>query len=432
MKVLLINCVSANGGDAAIMLSAVKLLRAAFGDHLEVVVQDDHPQVARQRYPDLQFRTSCYWSLMYTQYEGRKGLWLARRQMLRFQLGAGLYRRGWDRLAKRLLSEEEVGYLREYQSSDLVVATGGTYLTPNYELSHRFFDMQTAKLFEKPLVLFTQTLGDIEDHRDRTNLRDVARYAKLVLLRDTASLRRLTNIAGESSRFIQSPDAAFAHAEHDLLRKSIDRKLLGSGSLKVAISVRHWAYFPDGNAQDGMQRYCQSIAKLCEHLVDKHAARITFVSTCQGVDSYNDDSELARQIVELIDHKIQSQIQVDREFHDPRELQELLAEYDFVISTRMHMAILALTVGAPVFPIAYEQKTNELFRDLGYSVSIPQIDTLTPETLIHDFESFLDFQQQSGENISERVLEYVDQVFEVVPLLKTSLPPIAEADAVAA
>ena len=432
MKILFINCVTANGGDAAILLSAMKLLRAAFGEQVQFVVQDDHPQVARQHNQHLQIRTSCYWTLMYAQYEGRIGRWHARRQMWRFRVAAHLYHRGWQNAARRLLSEEELGYLRDYQSADLVVATGGTYLTPNYDLGHRFFDMQTAMLFRKPLVLFTQSLGEIENPQDRASLRAVACYAKLVLLRDEASLWLLADIAGERSNFARSPDPAFALADRQQLQRPVDRAPLRTNAPRVAISVREWVYFPDGDTASGMRRYRLAMAKLCQHLVVQYGAHITFVSTCQGIDSYYDDSAVAERIAAAVDAETQSRITVDRAFHRPEELQAKLAECDLVISTRMHMAILGLGVGTPVFPIAYEQKTNELFADLGFSIDIPQIATLTPETLIRDFERFLEFHRQHGEDTRQRVRQYVKQVFDVVPLLESCGPPVHKTKAFAA
>ncbi len=80
---------------------------------------------------------------------------------------------------------------------------------------------------------------------------------------------------------------------------------------------------------------------------------------------------------------------VDRDFHRPIELASRLTEFDFMISTRMHVAILALGVGVPVFPIAYEFKTGLLFRQLGFPDRIPDINDISRGDLLKSFEQFL-------------------------------------------
>ncbi len=53
------------------------------------------------------------------------------------------------------------------------------------------------------------------------------------------------------------------------------------------------------------------------------------------------------------------------------------------------MAILALGVGIPVFPIAYEFKTRELFERLGLGCWIQDIENICAESLISLVDSFI-------------------------------------------
>jgi colanic acid/amylovoran biosynthesis protein len=54
----------------------------------------------------------------------------------------------------------------------------------------------------------------------------------------------------------------------------------------------------------------------------------------------------------------------------------------------MHMAILALTAGVPVLPIAYEFKTQELFTRLGLAEMVLESTSITPAAMVATIEQF--------------------------------------------
>jgi colanic acid/amylovoran biosynthesis protein len=140
-----------------------------------------------------------------------------------------------------------------------------------------------------------------------------------------------------------------------------------------------------------MDRYYQALRALSEHLVEKYEAEVTFLSTCQGMPEYwTDDSRVAQKIVEGLSLNTRKSVSVDSNFHAPAVLARILKDYDLVIATRMHMAILALGVGTPVFPIAYEFKMQELFERLGLPGLAQDIELMSGEALLQAFDEFLE------------------------------------------
>jgi colanic acid/amylovoran biosynthesis protein WcaK/AmsJ len=55
----------------------------------------------------------------------------------------------------------------------------------------------------------------------------------------------------------------------------------------------------------------------------------------------------------------------------------------------MHMAIIALGVGIPVVPIAYEFKMHELFGRLGQARWVHDIETISADALSESVDKFL-------------------------------------------
>jgi colanic acid/amylovoran biosynthesis protein len=196
-----------------------------------------------------------------------------------------------------------------------------------------------------------------------------------VLARSPASAAAFGELGVPSTRVRVAPDAAFVFAD-----AAADRGTK-SGNLRVAISVRSWPYLETGVA--GQLRYERAIGDLCRRLVREHGAEVEFVSTCQGVPEYwTDDSEVAARIAGSLPPDVRAHVAVDREFHRPDELLARLATFPVVVATRMHAAILALCGGAAVVAIGYEDKTAEVFGELGLGRWVLPMEGIDPAALI--------------------------------------------------
>lgn len=383
MRVVITNSVALNGGDAAILLGEMKLLRAAFGEDTRFAVVDNQPDVAKRHYPELDFHP--LWHVQATQ-RARRPLRGLRRtlHLARIRWAAASRRRGWRFEEALLPGARERRALEAYATADLVVSTGGTYLVEHYPLRPRLFEFDLAHALGKPLILFTQSLGPFQQAGNRRAVARALSDAALVLVRDEASRRHLLELDLPPQRIRLAPDAAFA-----LETPSASPRPIG-GALRVAISVREWAHFRDRERGEGMRRFGAAVAALARHLIERHGAEVTFLSTCQGIAEYRyDDSRIAAEIVGALPDRVRSRTVVNRDFHRPEKLIELLQAFDMAVATRMHLAILSLVAGTPVLPIAYEFKTTELFTRLGFGTWVQHIETVTSDPLIRGADAFI-------------------------------------------
>ena len=378
---LITNCVALNGGDAAILYGLLDRLRAACGPELEVVVVDDQPKDVRRRYPELETTPRLDTMLRAApnvRVLGRVDTGLQRAALL---AGAWCLGRGWRRVPRLWLSPVQLAGLDVFARSTAVVSTGGTYLVEHYPIDGRLLELEVALAMRRPLVLFTQSLGPFTQPGHRRAMRTIVSRARLVLLRDERSRRNLTDLGVPGERLRVVADSAFALTAARPARA--DRRL------RVAVSVRDWPYGP-GDAAATNERYRRAIQALVEALVANRNAEVTFLSTCQGAPEYwADDSAVAARIAQELDPSISAAVRVDRGFHTPQELIDALGGFDLVVATRMHVAILALVAGVPVFPIAYETKTRGLFERLGMGDWVRDFDKVDAASLPADVERFL-------------------------------------------
>src|SRR5690606_25779108 len=98
-----------------------------------------------------------------------------------------------------------------------------------------------------------------------------------------------------------------------------------------------------------------------------------FLSTCQGMPEYwTNDAASAAEVVALLPPDVCKHVNIDANFRQPQQVAIAYADFDLVIATRMHAAILAMTAGTPVIGLAYEFKMDELFKQFGMcEMSLP-------------------------------------------------------------
>lgn len=386
MNIIISNAVTLNGGDYAILDSMIKVIRQSLGDDTKFIVYDNNSEIAGRYYPNISYR-----KLIDLKYRRKGGgrvqaklqslvhAW-NRRKML---AAARAMARGNTMLPKLLLSAEQHRDLSTYQSADLVITTGGTYLVENYPLDSRIFDFRLTLALKKPLVFFTQSLGPYRRPANIAAFRDIFNRANLILLRDHASLNHLKQINVNVSKAHICADVVFADADPKLLGAAAGIML--PQSPRVAISVREWAYFKGQSAKSGMSNYNESVAALCEFICRAMGGEVVFISTCQGIKEYRDDSQAAHDVMAILPEDVRARCSVNAQFHTPDELKQIIKRFDLVVSTRMHFAIQSLCMGIPVFPIAYEFKTRELFKRLIPEDIILDIDTINPTTAVESF-----------------------------------------------
>lgn len=408
MKITVTNTALLNTGDAAIMAGTAEILRHAFGAEIEIAVRDQQAAVARDLYPAYDCAPL---------FHDRVVAWMgARHARLGAAVLAGvaaLWRTPLRAPALRLLPRPLRDDLVALARSDLVVSAGGTYLVPHYRHGPKLLELLIARLLGRPYVLFTQSLGPFA--RDSRLTRRLLGAARLILVRDPRSAGNLRALGIDGTRVHECADAAFALPPVAVPPPAADNRT------RIAISVRDWPHF-DGDPQAGMARYLDAVAGLVCQLVDRHGARVVFLSTCQGLRSYwTDDSRTAEEVLARVPEAVASQVTIDRRFRTPEELAGRLGTFDLVVATRMHGAILALGAGVPVVAIAYEFKTAELFRRLGLGDLVHDVETISAARLCRTVETALAGREQLRTRLAAEVAELRRSAASAAPHLRRAL-----------
>ncbi|MDL5360562.1 polysaccharide pyruvyl transferase family protein [Halalkalicoccus sp. NIPERK01] len=322
-------------------------------------------------------------------------------------------------LASRIFSDIPVSSqiasklnLVPYLESDLIVATGGQYLTDNYMPSKigAFWELLLCKLLGKPVVLYAQSIGPLKEQPYASIGRYVLDRIDLITVRDERSKSVLESLDVSETPIYVTADAAFSMNLDNsdgtpLQRRRIESipSLESSGPL-VSISAREWSYFGE---EGGQNEYELSVAAFADWLLTEQDATVVFISTCTGFDGYHtDDRATANAIINRMGKATAEKPQILTGEYTPTELSEFYGSVDLHVGTRMHSNILALLQATPVIGIEYEFKMSELMYQFELEDYVVDIDHVTAPMLIGTVErAFEDI-----DSIESRIKSNLDRI----------------------
>jgi colanic acid/amylovoran biosynthesis protein len=325
MNFLITNSVPLNGGDEALLRALVSGL---FG-----------------RWPDCQVTVLC------------KDVELSKKQLPDLHLASDLEFANSE--------ESRKNTLECYRAADVVLSAPGGFLHDHYSIEERLQGFELALQLSKPLILVGQSIGPFWKRKSIKRVRQVLNRVSCVCVRDQISSRYLARCGVDSSRIRITADLAF-------LWRRIAPELFNPKSESkiriIGLSLRVW---PLGD-QVVQQQTIAKAEQLCRHILSDGDKRILFLSTCQGVPGYVDDSHIALQVRDRLPENLRSRCDIDRARYGPVQLMQALGQCDAFIGMRLHACILAMLAGVPAMGLGYEDKTQEIFRQMGLeSYQIP-------------------------------------------------------------
>ena len=341
MNVLITNSVPLNGGDEAVLRAIVESLKLRW-PNIQITVLCNKVSLSKQYLPDLTLASDL-------------------------------------EFARTSSERREVSEL--YRNADVVLASPGGYLHDFYPIEDRLRALEVALALGKPVILLPQSIGPFWKDDSTRRIAEVLNRVSSICVRDQTSIDHLLNTGVRASRIVDTADAAFLwHKLAPELFQPKDKPIR-----TVGLCFRVWPL-------DDQVRVNQTIHKataLCRFLLSDPSRDLVFISTCQGIGGYIDDSALAEQIVAQLPRDLQLRSRIDHLRYSPRERIQALGRCDAVIGMRLHACLLAMLGGTPAMGLGYEQKTAEIFRQLNleaYQISFEE----EADSWLHCAQRFID------------------------------------------
>ncbi|GAA1322697.1 colanic acid biosynthesis pyruvyl transferase WcaK [Streptomyces sanglieri] len=361
---------ASNRGDAAILEGVYQSLERVYPD-ADITVMTENPQAAKMVHGINavdQALAGFRWGI------SKKNT--ARAYL---SLTSPLYNRGMTPPGFEFIKDN--GNIQPYLDADLVISTGGQFLTDVYfpgkvgVLWEHFFLSQ----IDTPVVIYAQTLGPFNRSLYRQMTRTVLDKAELIITRDRKSKEIVEDLDVTTPVYFTA-DAAFSmdvESDREIPLDSLNANdgLPDKNATSVSISVREWKHTDENTDIDD---YASAVADVADWLVAEKDMNVVFASTCTGLAGYHkDDRLMAAQVVDLMEYGERDEVQILTGEYTPQQLVEVYNRMDLHIGMRMHSNILAMMAKVPVVAIQYQFKTQELmeqFNLLDYMIDINNVD----------------------------------------------------------
>ena len=402
MHILIVNVHSAlNLGDDAIMYTTIQSLQDRYpGARITVAANDPDSWT---RYVDIEIcHALCTWIA-----DCRLGLWRKRFYLTPFillfiGLSAILYR--LFRIRLKLGSTEKNHLLDAYYDADLILSCGGGNFYAHGPLSPGFvwnlITVGFALGLNKRVVMLPQSIGPIEHWWQRLLARVVFNRVGCIMVREPESERFIKSTLKLAKPPILIPDLAFGLPS--VVEKLPVRISQNSSKLRVGFTII------DRSAQNpnflGQNTYEDAICSMITKLDQEYSAEIFLIIQCYGPSEDQDDRNITNRIYQRLQNNISNIFIVDN-FDNALEIKSAIKALDFVIGTRMHTGIFALSNSIPVILIGYQPKACGMMNLFGlplYCFDMNEVTTDSLENLIDDLNKNLDHLKR---DISKKNLE---------------------------
>ncbi|WP_407856509.1 polysaccharide pyruvyl transferase family protein [Enterococcus hailinensis] len=380
-NVLIDNCVPLNNGDAALVFGLSNALKKK---NYKIEFSCLNYTQVKSKYPEYRWHKSRIGTFFY-----RACFWKNKFTFI------------W-----KLYTFINLVFLKnEYKKADNIISAPGGYIHSYYGIEARMFILYICKKWLKKQVgIYSQSIGSLSD-RDKRFFYKYGKDLDYILVRDELSYNRALSY-GNFKNLVLTKDAAFLLGQ--LTKSNFTNK---NKDKQVAISVREWA--KEGRSMDS---YFNLIDRIVKRVLS-YGYKITFLSTCQGIDDYVDDSIVAKEFINKYGYADNAMVAVDDSYHTLEELQQLIQDnFEFVIGTRLHMCILSIINGVPALNISYEEKGRECYKYLDIEEFSVDFNNEESIDIIDSFINMSDFQKkQLFENvsiISQEQQDFINYFFE--------------------
>ena len=331
-KVLIPHSWSYNMGDAAMLLAMSDMMRRV-STGSEVAALVSHPQFTRERCAGIKAEIEGWpWPVP----EGKPSFFDLARYPVVFlanMFSALLYRAFRKKVF--ILNSEFSGPMGRFFDCDVVISPGGDFIGPNYVFMTTFGEFMMARILGKKLVIMAQTMGPFKGMLNGTLAGLALRLPNLIVVRENRTAADLKKIGINA---VVTADLAFTFPKASGVAKN--RK-----GVRVIICPK--------KIGRGREAYCRSMRMLAEKIAGL-GCEIVFMPT----DKY--DVDFHKEIASGLDvkHEIISEVK------PPEDIARIIANSDFVVSSRMHAIILGTLSSTPFVAIGDSFKFSEILEPL--------------------------------------------------------------------
>ncbi len=297
--------------------------------------------------------------------------------------------------------EEKRKLLRAYYQANLVISCGGGNFYAHRPISPALVWALLALGFAlglgKRVIMLPQSIGPIAGRLQRSLARSVLGRVHVMMLREPNSLLFVREVLKLRIQPMVAPDLAFGLP--DTPPAVLPGQENGPAGINIGVTVI------DRAAQDQnflrQQEYEDTLTNLLVRLHRRYGARIYLLVQCTGPSPDQDDRGVTQRIYDRLKKEL-DQVALLADFKDAIQIKSAFHSMDFILGTRMHTGIFAISNAVPVVLIGYQHKACGMMLSLGLGEYCCSLEEVSLEHLLHISCQAIDHRQQLSKLLNER------------------------------
>lgn len=235
---------------------------------------------------------------------------------------------------------------------------------------HGFFLQAVVLLVRGDIAQMPQTYGPYKSGIARSLARFLLLRSGTIIARDRASLRVAQDLVGSRKKILLSPDVAFSLQPIPPREIHLDPpRPAGNPDQIIGINVNGLMFNGGYNRKNmfGLKLdYGAFLPKLILALLSRHAGEIWLIPHTFAIPgSPESDPEACRLVRQALPPEAQSRVSIVTGDYDQHEIKAVIGRCSFLIGSRMHACIAALSQGIPCVGVAYSMKFRGVFESVG-------------------------------------------------------------------
>lgn len=343
-KFFIIDSYSRNVGDILILTSGVKLIQKTF-PNVKITIEASHPSLLKKNTYLNKFE-------LVPRIIDIENILSEEKNILQKVLNiiVGIYDLSstilWAFLSKFniqlnfIIRRSKQNYLTKMKEAELVLSSGGGFLTSRYKYQLRLFTYIIAFLLGKKVVSIGHSIGPFESYLSKRLIPFFLKRFVLVQIRESWSYNYIDKFADLKNKKLTS-DLVYTRKKKKLSTTKKKKKIL-------SICIKK---------QEKIDEYVEIMSKIISNFREK-GFKIYIIS----------HDPLDDHVVEKIYSSLDENNKVEKVFftYEAAETEKKFSKSRFVISNRMHAAIISAVFRVPFVCLSYQPKFIGFFQDLKY------------------------------------------------------------------
>ncbi|HUU17558.1 MAG TPA: polysaccharide pyruvyl transferase family protein [Sedimentisphaerales bacterium] len=409
MKVLVINQCSTNKGDRAVLFFVLRELAHNGADQVTVSASNPEYWEDKPDFPGVAVRVIPWgWDI-----SRKKGVGFLGKVIHRIQKMILKRRINFPLVRNALIAGKRPWYLRflvnrqfakAVKDADIVISTGGHHITTMFvpdAVTPQIFDMAAALLYDKPLVLWSQSIGpfNFKSPKSRLMVQKILSGACRIFIRDEASAEQIKELGVSLEHVSKTRESVFGLCDivKSRIRPSERPEVMG-----VAVYVHTRA-----NQLEEHENHRRYFASLIDHAIEAGYKVRFFPMELQGTDR-----SCIEAVINSVDKK--GNCEIIEGFPGTSDHINAVAQCRIFVGHKTHSQIFSLVAATPLLAIAYHKKTEDFMAQFGlekYCITDAQLSTEKLIQLFDKINNNLDSINRKEEEAGSKMCVQVKQDF---------------------